>query len=157
METAVKQATHIRWMVRRDMAEVLAIEEDVFDDPWSEDIFIRELRQRNVIGFVAEREARIAGVLVYDLSPKRIDIINIGIRRDLWRSGVGRAFISKLFDKLSLNGRSQITANVRETNLLAQIFFRSMGFKCNGVLADHFELSTGGFEDAYHFTYRLES
>ena len=28
---------HIRWMIRRDMPEVLAIEEDSFEFPWSEE------------------------------------------------------------------------------------------------------------------------
>ena len=58
---------HIRWMIRRDMAEVLAIEADSFEYPWSEDDFIRCLRQRNVIGMVAELDDRIVGFMVYEL------------------------------------------------------------------------------------------
>ena len=42
--------THIRWMIRRDMPEVLAIEAASFEFPWLEDDFIRCLRQRNCIG-----------------------------------------------------------------------------------------------------------
>ena len=38
---------HIRWMIRRDMAEVLDIEGQCFEFPWSEDDFVRCLRQRN--------------------------------------------------------------------------------------------------------------
>jgi hypothetical protein len=37
--------SHIRWMIRRDYAEVLAIEARGFEFPWCEDDFIRCLRQ----------------------------------------------------------------------------------------------------------------
>ncbi len=36
---------HIRWMIRRDMAAVLEIENQSFEYAWSEDDFIRCLRQ----------------------------------------------------------------------------------------------------------------
>ena len=45
---------HIRWMIRRDMPEVLDIENQAFEFPWTEEDFIRCLRQRNCIGMVAE-------------------------------------------------------------------------------------------------------
>ena len=41
---------HVRWMVRRDMPEVLEIEGESFDFPWSEEDFIRCLRQRDCSG-----------------------------------------------------------------------------------------------------------
>ena len=50
---------HIRWMIRRDMPEVLDIERDSFEFPWSEEDFMRCLRQRNCIGMVAERGDRV--------------------------------------------------------------------------------------------------
>src|SRR5918999_229603 len=37
---------HIRWMIRRDMPEVLAIEHASFEYPWCEEEFLRVLRQR---------------------------------------------------------------------------------------------------------------
>ena len=49
---------HIRWMIRRDMAEVLEIERAAFEFPWFEEEFIRCLRQRNCIGMVAEHGER---------------------------------------------------------------------------------------------------
>ena len=32
---------HIRWMIRRDMPEVLGIEREGFEFPWLEDDFVR--------------------------------------------------------------------------------------------------------------------
>ena len=41
---------HVRWMIRRDMVEVLEIEQEAFEFPWSDDDFTRCMRQRNCIG-----------------------------------------------------------------------------------------------------------
>lgn len=43
---------HIRWMIRRDMPEVLHIEESGYAYPWGEEDFLTILRQRNCIGMV---------------------------------------------------------------------------------------------------------
>ena len=66
---------HIRWMIRRDMPEVLGIEEGSFGAPWTEEDFLRCLRQRNCIGMVAEHGERIAGFMVYELHKNRLHIL----------------------------------------------------------------------------------
>ena len=38
---------HIRWMIRRDMPEVLHTEQQSFEFAWTEEDFLRCLRQRN--------------------------------------------------------------------------------------------------------------
>jgi ribosomal-protein-alanine N-acetyltransferase len=40
----------IRWMIRRDMPEVLEIERQSFEFSWTEEDFLCCLRQRNCIG-----------------------------------------------------------------------------------------------------------
>ena len=42
--------TQIRWLIRRDMDEVLSIEQGSFEYPWTEEEFLCCLRQRNCIG-----------------------------------------------------------------------------------------------------------
>ena len=58
-KTDFEANVHIRWMIRRDMSEVLEIEKSSFEFPWSEEDFIRCLRQRNCIGMVAEFDDRV--------------------------------------------------------------------------------------------------
>ncbi len=62
---------HVRWMIRRDMSDVLAIESESFEFPWSEEEFVRCLRQRNCIGMVAELDDRIVGYMIYELHKNR--------------------------------------------------------------------------------------
>lgn len=141
-----KVFVHIRWMIRRDMPEVLEIENQSFEFPWSEEDFIRCLRQRNCIGMVAEYEERVVGFMVYELHKARLHILNFAVHRDFRRRGVGCALVTKLAGKLSHQRRNKILLEVRETNLVAQLFFRKNGFRALSVLRDFYEDTT---EDAY--------
>ena len=58
---------HVRWMIRRDMPEVLTIEQEAFEFPWSEEDFTRCLRQRNCIGMVAEMADSVVAFMIYEL------------------------------------------------------------------------------------------
>ncbi len=141
---------HIRWMIRRDMGEVLDIENVSFEFPWSEDDFIRCLRQRNCIGMVAEHEERVAGFMIYELHRNRLHVLNFAVSSEFQKRGVGRRMIEKLIGKLSSQRRNRIMLEVRETNLAAQLFFRRLGFRAVAVLRDFYDDTT---EDAYLMQY----
>ena len=142
---------HIRWMIRRDMTEVLEIENSCFEFPWSEDDFIRCLRQRNCIGMVADCEDKVVGFMIYELHKTRLHILNFAVHAQHRRLGVGQRMVDKLSAKLSSGRRSRILLEVRETNLDAQLFFRKQGFRAVSVLRDFYEDTT---EDAYLMQYR---
>lgn len=144
-------SVHIRWHIRRDMAETLAIESESFEFPWLEEDFIRCLRQRATIGMVAEYENRVAGYMFYELAKTRIHVLNFAVAREYRRRGVGTQMVSKLIGKLSDQRRTRIVLEVRETNLAAQQFFRSCGFRATSILPDHYEDTP---EDAYLMQYR---
>lgn len=154
MSTEEKQQldVHIRWMIRRDMPEVRAIEASSFEFPWSEEDFIRCLRQRNCIGMVCEHEEQVVGFMIYELHKTRLHIISLAVRADCRRRGVGCQMADKLISKLSRQRRDKILLEVRETNLDAQLFFKQAGFRAVSVLRDFYEDST---EDAYLMQYRF--
>lgn len=144
---------HIRWMIRRDMPAVLDIESQSFEFPWSEEEFIRCLRQRNCIGMVAEEHDQVVGFMIYELHKNRLHILNFSVHPDARRRGVGRAMITKLLGKLSHERRNRLMLEVRETNLEAQLFFRGMGFRAISVLRDFYDDTV---EDAYLMQYRYQ-
>lgn len=142
---------HIRWMIRRDMAEVLQIEDRSFEFSWSEEDFIRCLRQRNCIGMIAEHNERVVGFMIYELHRNRLHVLNFAVHPDFRRRGVGSQMVRKLVSKLSPQRRSRIMLEVRETNLDAQLFFRDLGFRAVSLLRDFYEDTT---EDAYLMQFR---
>lgn len=145
---------HIRWMIRRDMAEVLDIERRSFEFPWYEEDFVRCLRQRNCIGMVAEQGERVVGFMIYELHKTRLHILNFAVAPDCRQQGVGEQMIQKLVGKLSSQRRTRITLEVRETNLAAQLFFKGAGFMATTVLRSFYDDSP---EDAYLMQYYHEA
>ncbi len=144
---------HIRWMIRKDMRQVLHIEEDCFDNPWREDDFIRCLRQRNAIGMVAEVADGVVGFMIYELHSNRLHILDFAVDPHCRRQGVGAKMIWKLTTKLSNNRRGRLMVEIRETNLAGQLFFKAMGFRAVSVLRNFYDDTT---EDAYLMQYRLQ-
>jgi ribosomal-protein-alanine N-acetyltransferase len=145
-----KIRVHIRWMIRRDMTEVLSIENQSFDYPWCEEEFLRVLRQRNCIGMVAEYGERVVGFMIYELHKTKLQVLNFAVSPGFRRADIGRQMVAKLVGKLSSHRRTRILLQVRETNLPAQLFFRIQGFRATEVVREHFE-DTG--EDAYIMQY----
>ncbi len=145
---------HIRWMIRRDMPEVLEIENRSFEFPWFEEDFIRCLRQRNCIGMVAEYEEHVVGFMIYELHKSRLHILNFAVHPDFRRSHVGEQMVAKLVSKLSYDRRTRITLEVRETNLDAQLFFRNQGFRATSVLRNFYDDTP---EDAYFMQYLYQA
>ena len=150
--TRIAAPVHIRWMIRRDMPDVLDAEQDSFEYPWTEEDFLRCLRQRNCIGMVAEHGERVVGFMIYELHKQKLHILNFAVHPGCRRGGVGAQMVTKLISKLSSHRRTRITLEVRETNLAAQLFFRAQSFKAVKVLRAFYEDSG---EDAFLMQYRL--
>src|SRR4051794_17936807 len=144
---------HIRWMIRRDMPEVLAIEHASFEYPWCEEEFLRVLRQRNCIGMVAEYGERVVGFMIYELHKAKLHVLDFAVHPEFRRQGVGHQMVAKLVGKLSNHRRIRIALHVRETNLAGQLFCRVEGFRAMEVTREHYP-DTG--EDAYFMQYLLD-
>jgi ribosomal-protein-alanine N-acetyltransferase len=143
-------AIHLRWMIRRDMPDIMGIELASFEYSWTEDDFLRCLRQRNCIGMVAERNETILGFMVYELHPTRLNLLNFAVHPDQRRGGIGRRLVRKLVYKMCSHRRQKVTLAVREGNTAAQLFFRANRFSAAKVLRKYYEDSG---EDAYQMEY----
>jgi len=160
MEAKVKSGTspdermevQIRWLIRRDMPEVLRIEQASFGSPWSDEDFLCCLRQRNCIGMVAEYDHQILGFMIYELHKSRLHILNFAVAPEARKQSVGSQMILRLVDKLSQQRRNEIILEVRESNLDAQLFFRKQDFKAVCVLRRHFDDTE---EDGYIMQFKL--
>ena len=80
---------HIRWMIRRDMPDVLKTELASFEYSWTEEDFLRCLRQRNCIGMVAEQDEKVIGFMIYELHKNRLHVLNFAVAPNARRMGIG--------------------------------------------------------------------
>lgn len=142
----------IRWMIARDLPEVVAIERQAFEFPWESEEFLDVLRQRNCIGMVCEHHHAIVGFMVYQLHKSRLQILNMAVHPDHQRCGVGTQMIERLKDKLHVQRRTQMGMEIRERNIAAQLFLQCMGFAVVAQLHGVYEDSD---EDCYAMQFTL--
>ena len=136
---------HIRWMIRKDMPEVIAIDEDCFWNPWDEKEWLAIARERATITHIAEYCDQVIGVMVVTLFKTKIELVKIMVKPGFQRQLVGDLLIAKLRGKMNPT-RNRITTVVPDDNLGAHLFLRAMGFKATGIEDDFylFELTKKG-------------
>ncbi len=139
----------IRWVISRDFPEILGIENASFEFPWLEEDFLQLLRWRNCFGLVAETNDHVAGYMLYEHNKGRIDLLSLAVGPKFRRGGVGTELIAKLVAKLSHSRHPLLAVSVRDSNLSAHLFFRSLGFRCVQVRHSYDDTA----DDAYDFVY----
>ena len=125
---------NLRWLIRRDMPEVLGIEAD-YRCGLSEQAIKGQLKQRNAIGIVAEAaDGPIDGYCIYTLHPDSFRIERLAVHKMAVRSGIGRKMVERLQERLTFAGgkRFAIEVDVPERNLPAQLFFAACGLRAIG-------------------------
>ena len=139
-------APFIRWMIRRDLPEVLVIERACFGDAaLTEGDFLAAMRQHDIIGMVCENEEEILGYMLYQLQEGAIEVLHLAVCPRRRRQGIGRRMIDRLRETWS-ERRPRLTLRVDERSLPCQLWLRSLGFRCVGV-----ERGGSGDHDAYAF------
>lgn len=115
VKPSVDRPMHLRWMMRRDMVEVLSAEQETWptQSQWQEQDFLRTLGERNIIGMVADYQDTVASFMVYAIHSKAIGLLNYGVR-----TGFGDAIepiAEKLISKISNDRRKCIRFDVAKT------------------------------------------
>ncbi len=135
------------------MEEVSEIERNSFEEAWSEEDFIRCLKQRNCIALVSEIGEQIVGYLVYELHKHIYKIVNMAVHPEYRKKGIGTQLVTKLQSKLRQSNRRGISAEMQETNVIGQVFLRQQLFKAMRILPGGYK---GMEEDIYSMEYRLD-
>jgi len=120
-----------------DMEEIIAIERDSFQTPWTEKIFRNELAcpvSRLLIGRSRRPAGKtVAGYIIYWHVHDEIHIHNIAVRSDMRRQGVATGMLEEALLRSRREGAHRVTLEVRRSNLPAQRMYGKFGFTVAGV------------------------
>jgi [ribosomal protein S18]-alanine N-acetyltransferase len=136
----------MRPMGDADVAEVLGIERASYQFPWTEGIFHDCLRVAYLCR-VAVQAQRIVGYAVMSMGAGEAHILNLCVREDVRRGGVGRSLIRHLLAEAEHAGMSEVFLEVRPSNDIAMLLYQSMGFAQIGTRRGYYQ-AVGGREDA---------
>jgi ribosomal-protein-alanine N-acetyltransferase len=133
--------TNIRWMIRRDLNEVVEIEKSSFKFPWGIENFTSQLKKRNIIGMVSTdaQTDEILGYMVYGLYSDHLHLISFAVKEKYRRLRIGTEMIEKLIRKLNPKRRTSIRSHVRVDNFEALKFCREAGFRITSYEESYFK------------------
>jgi [ribosomal protein S18]-alanine N-acetyltransferase len=136
-------------MQRRDLREVMPIEQAAYPKPWSRSVFESELQQvasRSRYYVVARergRRRRLAGYaglwFVSDPDGDQAHVTNIVVAPGWRRSGIGTQLMAALARTAIGRGCVAWTLEVRASNVAAQELYRSFGFVPAGLRKRYYE------------------
>lgn len=128
--TATRTKWTIRWLMTRDLNEVLAIDTRVAEYPFVEEDWKCLMRQQHCVGMVVENEdRRPVGAFLYELTKSSMVLTRLIVHPSQQRAGVGTAMVQRLIGRLSQQKRNHITVEVPERLDGALAFFKSNGFR----------------------------
>lgn len=119
----------IRPMSPGDLAEVLVVEKEAYTPGWSEKNFLNEMRNACSYAFVADQGRRILGYLVFWLIRDEVHLLNLTVRADRKRRGVGKKLMAFLIHFSRRHAAKWIDLEVRRSNQAAISMYRTFGFR----------------------------
>jgi ribosomal-protein-alanine N-acetyltransferase len=143
----------VRPMRDSDVDEVIGIERASYQFPWTEGIFHDCLRVAYLCR-VAVQDQRIVGYAVMSMGAGEAHILNLCVRDEARRAGVGRALIRYLLEQAEHAEMVEAFLEVRPSNAIALILYQSLGFEQIGTRRGYYQ-AVGGREDAAVLRLRL--
>jgi ribosomal-protein-alanine N-acetyltransferase len=132
----------IREMTEKDMKDILRIENDVFPEPWSYEVFYAHLLSDSCITVVAVFSGNVVGYLIGCEEDSKFHLRNIAVSRMHWRKSFGTKLLSFLLEKLKENPRiNSCYLEHRVNNEGAFELYKSLGFIFKGIKKNYYKKS----------------
>jgi len=123
----------IREMRRRDLDQILEIEELCFPLPWSRESFLTELKNPLAQYIVAQEGFVLLGYAGVWLIFDEGHITNVAVHPRARGRRIGELLLANIMALASANGAVVVTLEVRPSNDAALSLYRRMGFEEKGL------------------------
>jgi ribosomal-protein-alanine N-acetyltransferase len=136
----VKNAWKIRLAERRDVGELLVIEEAQFPEPWTKRILLDEIENTETRRYtVAHEKRRIVGYLGVMFVLEELHINTIGILPDEEGRGIATSLLDDAWADAKERGIKRATLEVAVSNQRAIDLYYRYGFRPVGVRKNYYE------------------
>lgn len=116
----------VRWMIRRDLHDALRSECDTYSLPLDESEMMGLMRQRNVIGLVAEGEVdelgedNVVGHVLYSMRRDAIGLLTVGVKKEVRGQGVVESLLATITKKI-------VQESTKVTNSISTVHYGEVG------------------------------
>lgn len=130
----------IRLAERRDVSDLLEIEEAQFPEPWTRGMLLDELGQTDTRRYtVAVDEGRVLGYMGAMYVMDELHVTTIGVRPGDEGRGVATSLLDDAWRDARIRGVRRATLEVAVGNERAQRLYRRYGFAPVGVRKNYYE------------------
>ena len=147
MSAVIKMSPgRIRNMTAADLDEVMAIETDIYDYPWTRGIFQDCMR----VGYqchVFQQDDGIRAYSVLSVGLAEAHVLTLCVRPDSQRQGLGRMMMEHMLELANQAGTETMLLEVRPSNQSAIRLYHQLQFNEVGLRPDYYP-SADGREDA---------
>lgn len=121
-----------------DLEQVAAIERASFKRPWQPGGFRAEMERKPSICLIARHGPIVYGYLIFWLITPEIHILNIAVKPDIRRMGLGKLMLNYLIEYAKEVGVTEIFLEVRPSNKGAMQLYENAGFETTGVRKNYY-------------------
>ncbi len=137
----------IRKMVVADVPVVTALDRAEDPDPWTENIFLRELQLPMSHTLLAvdshEQGERVAGFITYWMAADEVQLHKIVVSRPLQRCGVARRLLREMTEQALVRNLIRATLEVRRSNGAAVKLYKAFGYQVVAVRKGYYDEDGG--------------
>ncbi len=119
--------------------QMAQIEQQCFSDPWSRQALAGELESPLAQYFVCVEGQQVLGYLGTRMVRGECQIVNVAVRPDCQRQGIGRCLMLALFRYGRQKGMQQVNLEVRQSNQAAINLYDKFDLKVCGVRWDYYQ------------------
>lgn len=131
-----KAQASVDLMKREDLPEILAIERESFQTPWTEGMFVDELSTKHaqclVVKVEIEGKAVIAAYIIFWLVAGEVHLHNLAVKREFRRQGLAHSLMKLMRSIAAQLGTTRLLLEVRVSNTEAIGLYRKCGFVVKG-------------------------
>jgi ribosomal-protein-alanine N-acetyltransferase len=114
---------------------VLAVEEASFTNPWTREMYVAELENRDVsyCYLAKDEDGLVLGFCSYWRVLDELHINNLAVLPQQRRTGIGSALLKFVLNQGAVLGARRATLEVRRSNEFARLLYERFGFTVAGV------------------------
>lgn len=139
----------VREMLVEDLDQVMEIENQLFSVPWTREGYFTFLTRDNALFLVVEEKKQILGYCGILMVPDEGDVLNVAVRADRQREGIGHFLMESLIRLAGDLGVRILHLEVRSSNETALRLYERVGFHKDGIRRAYY---TDPVEDAVLMT-----
>ena len=140
----------LREMLVDDLDAVMEIEESLFSVPWTREGMFTFLTRDDTMFLAVEENGTVIGYIGCLMVLDEADILNVAVRSDRQKNGIGGFLVSGLLRLLAEMEIRTVHLEVRTGNETARRLYERNGFTVDGIRKNYYMDPT---EDAVLMTY----